>query len=250
MASDPRAKGQLEAPEDRDPDHSGWPAARIANKRGSFTSGRLALEDMLSELDTLRTSLVSVRKYQAALSAIFRPRTAAPGDVHRALVDLGVRILATTNYDSLLEAAQGPPLRTPFTWTESDKALGDIDEGRDVLFKIHGTADREDTVVMTQSEYEKASKDKSYPHGMSHLLQNYMFLFIGYGINDPLDLDLVFKRNVEAFGSATRGHCALMKDARQIDRDRWQRGFNVHVLPYQNHDDLPAILRQLRAEKP
>jgi hypothetical protein len=41
-----------------------------------------------------------------------------------------------------------------------------------------------------------------------------------------------------------------MKDAKQPDRDRWRREFNVQVLPFQNYADLPAILRQLRAAKP
>ena len=45
-------------------------------------------------------------------------------------------------------------------------------------------------------------------------------------------------------------HYALMKDARQPDRDRWQNEFNVTVISYQDHADLPAILRQLRAAKP
>jgi SIR2-like domain len=191
-----------------------------------------------------------VRKYQAALTAIFRPKMAKPGDVHQALVDLGVDVLATTNYDPLLEAAEGPPARTPYTWMESDKALGDIGEARKVLFKIHGTADREDTVVMTQAEYEKAAKDTSYQRVMSYLFQSYTFLLVGYGNNDPLDLDLVFELNVKAFGSATRTHYALMKDARQSDCDRWQRELNVRVIPYQDHAELPAILRKLRAAKP
>ncbi len=54
------------------------------------------------------------------------------------------------NYDSLVESVEGPPVRTPYTWMESDKALGDIKDARKVLFKIHGTANREDTVVMTK----------------------------------------------------------------------------------------------------
>lgn len=43
-------------------------------------------------------------------------------------------------------------------------------------------------------------------------------------------------------------HYALMKDVSQSDR--WRREFNVESIPYQDHADLPAILRQLRATKP
>jgi hypothetical protein len=208
--------------------------------------GHLSLEGMLRVLDVPKDSLRGARRYQAALNAVFRPPNATPGDVHRALVELGLGVLVTTNYDQLLEKAE--PARQPYTWKKSDGVLSDIKEGRKVLYKIHGTADDEHTVVMTRSEYDAAARDEPYQRAMSYLLQTYTFLLVGYGINDPLDLDLIFELNMRAFGSATSLHYALMNDPR--DRDRWQRELNVQVVPYQNHDDLPAILRALRATKP
>ncbi|WP_437651055.1 SIR2 family NAD-dependent protein deacylase [Sorangium sp. So ce362] len=221
-------------------------SAQLDGLRAYLKAGHVSLESMLAVLDLPKTSLRNARRYQAALNAIFRPANAAPGDVHRALVDLGLDVLVTTNYDQLLETAE--PGRQPYTWRKSDSALSDIGERRKVLYKIHGTADDEESVVMTQGEYALATRDESYQCTMSHLLQTYTFLLVGYGINDPLDLDLVFELNVRAFGTATSRHYALMKDPR--DRDRFQREFNVQVLPYQDHDDLPAILRALRATKP
>jgi hypothetical protein len=138
----------------------------------------------------------------------------------------------------------------PFTWRESRNALGDVQAGRDILFKIHGTADRQDTVVMTRSEYTEAEKDSHYQDVMRSLLQSHTFLLVGYGVNDPYDLDLVFKLNAKAFGSAGRMHYALMKGASTTDCLRWQNDLNVQVIHYQEHADLPAILRQLRATKP
>ena len=153
-------------------------------------------------------------------------------------------------YDELLETAAGSRGYKPFTWRESRNALIDIRAGRDVLFKIHGTADREDTVVMTRSEYAEAKNDPHYPDVMRSLLQSDTFLLVGYGINDPYDLDLVFRLNARAFGSAGTTHYALMKGASPTDCLRWQNDFNVTVIPYQDHAELPAILRQLRATKP
>jgi hypothetical protein len=224
-----------------------WTPAQIDAKRAFFSSGHVSLEVLLSELDSLKTALRGARKYQTALNQIFRPTTAAPGDVHRALVDLGVGVLLTTNYDPLLELVEGPPCRGAYTWKDADKALSDIQDGRKVLLKIHGTADNEDTVVMTRGEYDKAAAHLPYQRAMSFLLQSYTFLLVGYGINDPLDLDLVFGLNTAAFGSAARTHYALMKDASPTDRDRWQRDLNVQVVPYQEYADLPGILRALRA---
>jgi hypothetical protein len=226
-----------------------WTPDRVNAMRAVFRSGHLALETMLSLLDPVRTELRNARQYQAAMDATFRPPNAAPGDVHQALVDLGVNILVTTNYDPLVEHIEGPPRRTPYTWREAQNALSDINAGRHVLFKIHGTAEKADTVVMTQAEYAIAAADNSYQRVMSLLLQDYTFLLVGYGINDPLDLDLVFELNAKAFGTASRRHYALIKEPAR-DRDRWSRDFNVQVLPYQDHDHLPAILRSLKATNP
>ncbi|WP_272421490.1 SIR2 family NAD-dependent protein deacylase [Polyangium jinanense] len=226
-----------------------WLPDQVAAMRTFFRSGHRSLETMLSALDTARTELRNARQYQAAMDAVFRPPDATPADVHRALVELGVCVLATTNYDSLVEHLEGPPRRTAYTWKEAENAYSDIITGRNVLFKIHGTAEKADTVVMTQAEYTIAAGALSYQRIMSFLLQDYTFLLVGYGINDPLDLDLVFELNVRSFGIAARRHYALIREPAS-DRDRWSRDFNVQVVAYQDHDDLPAILRSLQAAKP
>jgi hypothetical protein len=226
-----------------------WDSARVAAKRTSFGHG-LPLEEMLAELDVLRAALKGLRKYQASLNAIFRPADARPGEVHHALVALGVVVLVTTNYDQVLEHAEGPPYRSAYTWKDADKALSDIREGRKVLFKVHGSAENEGSVVMTRREYDEVAKDESYKRIMSQMLQDFTVLLLGYGINDPLDLDLVFELNAGAFGVASRTHYALMqKDAAAPHRDRWAREMNVQVLTYGNHMELPGILRALGRTK-
>lgn len=227
-----------------------WTPTQASSKRAFLQEDGLSLEGLLAELETAKVALQGVRKYQSALNRIFRPRDAAAGDVHRALLELDVDVLATTNYDELLEHSSKDSTRAMFTWKESDKALSDIQDGRKVLFKIHGTAQREDTVVMTREEYGRAAAHAPYHQTMRRLLQSYTFLLVGYGINDPFDLDLVFEFNLLAFGSATTMHYALVKDASATDRDRWRRDLGVQVVPYRAHDELPAILRALAAFKP
>ncbi len=223
-----------------------WTPAQIDHKRQFFKAGHVSLEVMLAELDTLKTAFGGVRKYRAAIGSIFRPAGAAPGDVHHAIAQLGVKVILTTNYDLLFEHVSGPPARMAYTWREADQALADIDAGHPVLFKIHGSAEHDDSIVMTRAEYTEAASHEPYQRAMSDLLRHYTFLIVGYGMNDPLDLDLVFELNVSAFGSASKTHYALMRDdVRATDRDRWQRDMNVQVVTYANHADLPAILRSL-----
>ena len=60
----------------------------------------------------------------------------------------------------------------------------------------------------------------------------------------------VHELNANAFGVASRTHPTQMRRASTNDCDRWLREFNVKVVPYQDHDHLPAILRSLKAAKP
>jgi len=215
----------------------------IAAKRAQFTK-RMRLEVMLAELGTLSTALG--RGYQDALNEIFRPPDAAPGLVHDIIAQLGVGAILTTNYDPLIEELRETPRRHPYTWKEANLALNDLKSGRRVLFKIHGTAERHDTVVLTEREYDQARSDKSYQSVLRHLLQEYTVLFLGYGMNDPFDIDLVLKWNAEVFHSAARRHYVLLKDASDTDSDRYLRDYNVQVIPYSDHAALPGILEELQ----
>jgi hypothetical protein len=86
---------------------------------------------------------------------------------------------------------------------------------------------------------------------MNHLLKTHTFLFVGYGINDPLDVDRIQKLNASVFQSSGRTHYALMKaPVSSAERDRWFREFCVQTIDYADHDQLPAILRSLRATAP
>jgi hypothetical protein len=218
----------------------------IALKRKQLAL-RMSLEQMLAELGVLRTALG--RDYQAVLNDIFRPDVAAPGPAHRAIEALGVRALLTTNYDHLFELLQETPPRQPYTWKEADRALGDLKAGRKVLLKVHGTVERYETVVMSDREYDAARTDASYQAVLRHLLVDHVFLFLGYGMNDPLDLDLAMGATVEAFKSAAQKHYVLLRRPADADRDRLERTYNVRVLPYEEHADVPAILAQLAAAK-
>ncbi|QQR43396.1 SIR2 family protein [Myxococcus xanthus] len=219
-------------------------AKTIQNKR-EFFKNCMRLESMLAELGSLRTALD--RDYQKALNEIFRPVNSAPGLVHRVLCRLGVRALLTTNYDLLIEEVGEVPRRQVYTWNNADLALNDLQSERKILFKVHGTAERHDTVIMTEREYHEARSHQSYRAVFSHLLQGYTFLFLGYGMNDPLDLDLVLKWNADAFKSSARRHYALMKDLSENERDRYVRDYNVRIISYENHSQLPDILEELIA---
>ena len=119
-------------------------------------------------------------------------------------------------------------------------ALRQPDAGRD---------GRVETVVMADREYDAARTDASYQAVLRYLLQDHVFLFLGYGMNDPLDLALAFKANADDFRSAAQKHYVLLRNPSDGDRDRIERTYNVRVLPYAEHAQVPEILEQLAAGK-
>ncbi len=101
-------------------------------------------------------------------------------------------------------------------------------------------------MVLTEREYDRARSDKSYQAVLSYLLQEYTILFLGYGMNDPFDIDLVMKWNAEVFNAAAPRHFALLKDPSGTDVDRYLREHNVQTIAYSDYSALPGILEALR----
>jgi hypothetical protein len=180
---------------------------------------------------------------------IFRPQDMRHDAAHEAVKGLGVQAILTTNYDSLIESADGPPRRERYTWMEAPKVLNELNSDRRILFTIHGTAERRESVVMSFQEYDNLRNNGSYQAVLRYLLQANLFLFIGYGMNDPLDLDLALSGNLKAFGDSIQTHYVLLKQATNDDCERLQNDFNVKVIPYAEHEQVTDFLKSLIARR-
>jgi hypothetical protein len=214
----------------------------ISSMSEVFKAG-LSLKEMLSQLGTIRVKLA--REYRAVLLEIFRPRGAQPGPLHRLICSMAFRAILTTNYDELLEISSAELARRRYTWRQATAALQDLQAGDRILLKVHGSAEDEESVVLTAAEYERLSQDKSYAAVLRFLLQDSTFLFIGYGMNDPLDLDRALASHAQDFHSAARRHYVLLHQADDATRDRLLEQFNVQVIRYEDHEDLLPFLEGL-----
>lgn len=208
----------------------------------------MTLGAMLGHLDALKRKLSD--DYGKALAAIFRPADGAPGAAHQAIMAMGAQILLTTNYDRLLEAQEGPPRRDAYTWKQSDRALADIKAGRKVLFKVHGSVEAVDSVVLTANEYAAARADASYRMVVNHLLIANTVFFVGYGMSDPQDLDLVLAEHAKALPSGGT-HFALLQTLgptqRQAEIDRKHRLLRDHHVAVITFDSFSQVVPFLEA---
>lgn len=208
---------------------------------------RTSLETMLDYLGVLRGLLD--HDYQSALLDIFRPTGAQPGAAHRALAELQLPLVLTTNYDGLLEFALDRGT-VAFTWKQAQQAQSHMDRGAPTLFKIHGTAEDAESVILSTRDYDRIRSAASYQTICGYLFKQKSVLFVGFGMNDPQDLDILLRRNQEAFGSAAQRHFALLReeDPLRLDiADRLRREYNVEVIWYQDHAQLPELLRAIGA---
>ena len=208
----------------------------------------MPLREMLRQLDQLKDKLGD--NYANALTSIFRPVDAEPGAAHRAIVALNAPLVVTTNFDKLIEAADQSSARTMYTGKKASAALADIRQNRSVLFKVHGTAEDIDSVVLTLDEYKTMHADEAYKAVLNHILIDRTFLFVGFGMVDPHDLDLVLSNIAKLLKGAQGPHYALLKCLRNaqdnVDRkDRLRQKYNINVITYKDHVDLVPFLEKL-----
>ena len=208
----------------------------------------MPLREMLLQLDQLKNKLGD--KYATAFTSIFRPVDAEPGAAHRAIVELNAPLVITTNFDKLIEAADHSSARTMYTGKKASAALADIRQNRSVLFKVHGTAEDIDSVVLTLDEYKTLHADEAYKAVLNHILIDRTFLFVGYGMVDPHDLDLVLSNIAKLLKGATGPHFALLKCLRNAQdnvnrKDKLRQEYNINVITYKDHADLVPFLEKL-----
>jgi hypothetical protein len=222
--------------------HGALPPDEIAAYRQLY-GGNMRTDVFISSIDVLRNALG--RDYQTALTNIFSPTDASPGAVHHALASLSVPLILTSNYDPLIEMVPETPRRQWFTWMAAEDALNALQNDRPILFKIHGDASLYSTVILTEVEYQRVLASVSYRQVLSYMMQRYSVLFLGYGMNDPWDLDKLLRANATAFGVATTKHFALMHEREQPHFERLLREYNVMCIPYRSHDEITAVLQEL-----
>jgi predicted NACHT family NTPase len=156
-------------------------------------------------------------------------------------------VLATLNYDGLLEKAAG---REPITWQDADKVEEVLRGDRtDAVVHLHGYYDKPDSVVLGLRSYIKVIED---PHTRS-VLQLFTIdrtlLFVGCGgaVTDPNFARLI-KWAKDAKRQTTHRHFLLCseRDADKLRADLQSAPW-LHVVAYgDDHSRLLPFLMELQ----
>lgn len=163
-----------------------------------------------------------------------------PPPTHVALSRLPLRLLVTTNYDTLLERAldgEGGGRKVGYRvvvqpasgFPNAVVPFSLIDETRTIIYKMHGSFEELDTdnVVVTADDYCRflvhiTKREEGVPSAISARFATGYLLFLGYSLDD-WDFRVLFKM-VEAFPAPARlGSVAVVRRASQFARGYWSR---------------------------
>lgn len=174
---------------------------------------------------------------------------------------LPVRHIWTTNYDRLVERA----------FEAIDRPLDPISGAKDLslratpgaarLYKMHGSVDRLDGVVISTDDYElyRSTRGAFLPLLQAHLTSMSM-LFIGLSFTDP-NIRHVLSLIRERFTDAPPEHFAIVKPphkddfktdaefkARAAQHNLWAkdlRRYGLIAVEIDDYDEVPDLLRQI-----
>lgn len=153
----------------------------------------------------------------------------------------------TTNYDKLLERV------FPNVKVATVLNLKDINEmtrrNEFYIFKIHGTIDNIDTIVLGKSDYgELIYNNPIFLDTLNLLFRTKTFLFVGYSLSDPYLLTLLEKLKKSLKLGPT--HYLLVNEREFLDlkKDFYKKYYNIIAIPYNpanNHILLEHIFNKL-----
>jgi SIR2-like domain len=192
-----------------------------------------------------------------------RLTTSRPNDIHRKLLDLGPRCFITTNYDQLIEHSVRNWRPDRYYRIVTNRQLTEAAEivqarSLDFVFKLHGDADDEESIVLTREQYRTLLPDGDRHHALETarmLLASRPVIYLGFGLRDP---DFLYIRDLLAntYKGGTRDHYAVMADVTQPEIEYWRRNYGIHFLSYKtterpdgsrDHGELLTLLQRLSA---
>lgn len=174
---------------------------------------------------------------------------------------LPVKFVWTTNYDRLVERAFAGVNRPIDTVSGAADLALRATPGATRLFKMHGSVERLDDVVISTDDYElyRARRGAFLPLLQAHLSSMSM-LFLGISFTDP-NIKHVLSLIRESFTSAPPEHFAIVRpphredfktdaefDARSTQHRLWSRDlkrYGLVVVEIDDYSEVPELLRQI-----
>jgi hypothetical protein len=182
----------------------------------------------------------------------------------KVIARLPVRHIWTTNYDRLVERAFSSVDRPLQTISAAADLVLKPSAGASRLYKMHGSVDRLDDIVISTDDYElfRSKRGAFLPLLQAHL-SSLSFLFVGLSFTDP-NVRHVLSLIRESFTEAPPEHFAIVRpphrsdfktkaqyQARKTQHDLWAddlKRYGLRAVEIGSYDDVPELLRELESK--
>lgn len=218
----------------------------LSYARNSLASG--AIPEAAQRLKTLLGAPKG--QYPAWLESVFDKSLddILENSVLNAIADLLCPLVATTNYDLLLEHKL-LGYHESVTWRKPQDLLRALKKGRAVLH-LHGSFLDPESVILGADNYEELVLDQAYLDVMRSLWMERTLLFIGCSFDGLQDPD--FMRMLEWFqqtfpGTSHRHYALMLQDSFSTEQQRqWLHDLRVQIIPYgPDHSHLAGAIRHI-----
>lgn len=169
-----------------------------------------------------------------------------PGEAHRLLGSFNWRMLATTNYDLLVEKAYGStkPIQALVPFVKDDEPIEERLQAHPnpvQYLKLHGCLDHihdaQIPLILSREQYAFYSDNRTRLFGrLKDLAHESTIIFIGYRVDDAHIRDLIYKLDA----SKRPRWFAVTPDAEQEDIDFWSKK-NVGVVKARFGDFMRSL---------
>lgn len=160
--------------------------------------------------------------------------------VHNLLLELPIPFFLTTNYDSVFESAYDYKFGAPipaYTHDQLGLVNSSISNNANILFKLHGSYERADTIILTKEDYQKLYYQNSYLETLKKIFLSYTILFVGFSYSDP-DIEYIVTGLSHSFNSENRMHYLLISEGsyNSLEIEYMKRKERLTVIQYDNSD--------------
>lgn len=199
-------------------------------------------------------SVFPTDEYHSILDEQFNPYNVRPAEVHRAIFKLKPPIVLTTNYDRLLEDAYANDYgRAPKVLTYRDVGVAQRHmqsgrpQDRPVVFKIHGTIDEPDSIVLSERDYrDLIYRQPGYRLFLSAIFLTQTVLMLGFSFSDrEIMLMLEIVRESLKHPSDPDYIFLAKGSAGPLETRRWREDFGIQVIPYEASPGHPEVVELL-----
>jgi len=244
------------------PEYPGWSGLLLDMRDRAVHAGHLSGDEgvevatlmgrgnYLMAAQALKHSL-PLDEYLSFLQDKFDPSGVHPMEVHRELFRLRAPMYITTNYDRLLENAYAweyGEAATVVTYQNTVLAQQRLLDGRQatrpLIFKIHGTIDDPDGVILSEWDYRKLiHSSPGYRLVLSAVFLTHTVLMLGFSFADP-ELRLLLETHREALKHRNSPDYMLLPrdSAGPVEVHRLREDFGLQVIAYDASADHREVL--------